>query len=203
MSSTKNKAENDQSTQDTQLKKLKTKSQDLEETVDDHTRNGNSESFIIKSKSTKDGEAITMLNKYSDKNNNNQQQPMSSNVTPMKSYVSKSERLQTFKTLNQSGCTIWFTGLSSSGKTTISFALEEYLVKNNKITTYCLDGDNIRCGLNSNLGFSPTDRTENIRRIGEVAKLFADSGLVCLASFISPYENVLEIWIILISFSKF
>jgi adenylylsulfate kinase-like enzyme len=80
--------------------------------------------------------------------------------------------------------------LSGSGKTTISFALEEYLVKNNKITTYCLDGDNIRCGLNSNLGFSPTDRTENIRRIVEVAKLFADSGLVCLASFISPYENV-------------
>ena len=193
MSSTKNKAENDQSSQDTQLKKLKTKSQDLEEILDDHTRNGNSESFIIKSKSTINGEAITMLNKYSDKNNNNQQQPMSSNITPMKSNVNKSERFQTFKTLNQSGCTIWFTGLSSSGKTTISFALEEYLVKNNKITTYCLDGDNIRCGLNSNLGFSPTDRTENIRRIGEVAKLFADSGLVCLASFISPYENVIEI----------
>jgi adenylylsulfate kinase-like enzyme len=146
----------------------------------------NGESFLVKRMPSEKID-ITMIHTS---DNNNNQQPLSSNVTYQKSNVNKSERLQTFKTLNQSGCTIWFTGLSGSGKTTISFALEEYLVKNNKITTYCLDGDNIRFGLNSNLGFSPTDRTENIRRIGEVAKLFADSGLVCLASFISPYENV-------------
>jgi len=95
--------------------------------------------------------------------------------------------VSTFSTKYQSGCTIWFTGLSCSGKTTISFALEEYLVKTKKITAYCLDGDNIRHGLNSNLGFSPNDRSENIRRIGEVSKLFADCGVVCLSAFISPY----------------
>lgn len=111
------------------------------------------------------------------------------NITYQKSNVANEDRSKTFATCNQNGCTIWFTGLSSSGKTTISFALEEYLVKSKKITTYCLDGDNIRHGLNSNLGFSPADRTENIRRIGEVAKLFSDCGVVCLSAFISPYNQ--------------
>ncbi len=80
-------------------------------------------------------------------------------------------------------------GLSGAGKTTVSMALEEYLVCHG-IPCYTLDGDNIRQGLNKNLGFSPEDREENIRRIGEVAKLFADAGLVCIASFISPYSRV-------------
>lgn len=113
------------------------------------------------------------------------------NITYQKSNVLKEERLNTFKASKQSGCTIWFTGLSCSGKTTISFALEELLVKNKQITTYCLDGDNIRHGLNSNLGFSPSERTENIRRIGEVSKLFADCGIICLSAFISPYNSVI------------
>ena len=113
------------------------------------------------------------------------------NITYQKSNVLKEERLNTFKASKQSGCTIWFTGLSCSGKTTISFALEEFLVKNKQITTYCLDGDNIRHGLNSNLGFSPSERTENIRRIGEVSKLFADCGIICLSAFISPYNSVI------------
>jgi len=86
------------------------------------------------------------------------------------------------------GCTVWFTGLSGAGKTTISFALEEYLVSQG-IPTYSLDGDNIRHGLNNNLGFTPEDRVENIRRISEVAKLFADGGIVCLTSFISPFRK--------------
>lgn len=86
------------------------------------------------------------------------------------------------------GCTIWLTGLSGAGKTTISFALEEYLVSHG-IPTYSLDGDNIRTGLNKNLSFSPEDREENIRRISEVAKLFADGGIVCITSFISPYAK--------------
>ena len=147
-------------------------------------------SLIVKSKGpSANGGKVETLHFGSD-NNNNKQPILNANITFQKSSINKPERLSTFKTLNQSGCTIWFTGLSSSGKTTISFALEEFLVKRNHIATYCLDGDNIRCGLNANLGFSPADRTENIRRIGEVAKLFADSGLVCLASFISPYENV-------------
>lgn len=80
-------------------------------------------------------------------------------------------------------------GLSGAGKTTVSMALEEYLVCHG-IPCYTLDGDNIRQGLNKNLGFSPEDREENIRRIAEVARLFADAGLVCIASFISPYSRV-------------
>lgn len=80
-------------------------------------------------------------------------------------------------------------GLSGAGKTTVSMALEEYLVCHG-IPCYTLDGDNIRQGLNKNLGFSPEDREENVRRIAEVAKLFADAGLVCITSFISPYAQV-------------
>lgn len=80
-------------------------------------------------------------------------------------------------------------GLSGAGKTTISMALEDYLCRQG-IPSYTLDGDNMRTGLNRNLSFSPEDREENIRRVGEVAKLFADSGMICLTAFISPYERV-------------
>lgn len=81
---------------------------------------------------------------------------------------------------------VWFTGLSGSGKSTIANALELYLVKKD-IHTYSIDGDNIRLGLNKDLSFSPDDRSENIRRIAEVANLFVDGGVVTLAAFISPY----------------
>jgi len=87
---------------------------------------------------------------------------------------------------NQRGLTIWFTGLSASGKSTIAVALEQHLLHLG-YQTYLLDGDNVRFGLNKNLGFSPEDRAENIRRIAEVAKLFADSCTIALTSFISPY----------------
>jgi len=90
------------------------------------------------------------------------------------------------------GCTIWFTGLSGAGKTTVAFALEEYLVARG-IPAYGLDGDNIRTGLNKNLGFAPEDREENIRRVAEVGKLFADSGVVALCSFVSPYNKDREL----------
>lgn len=86
-------------------------------------------------------------------------------------------------------CLICPLGLSGAGKTTISFALEEYLVSH-AIPCYSLDGDNIRRGLNKNLSFTPEDREENIRRVAEVAKLFADAGLVCITSFISPFTEV-------------
>ena len=89
--------------------------------------------------------------------------------------------------LGQKGVTVWLTGLSGSGKSTIAVAAEEALVARGRLA-YVLDGDNIRHGLNKNLGFSPEDRTENIRRIGEVAKLFTDAGLVVFTSFISPYR---------------
>ena len=82
-----------------------------------------------------------------------------------------------------------FTGLSGAGKTTLSMALEDYLCRQG-IPSYTLDGDNMRTGLNRNLGFTPEDREENIRRVSEVAKLFADSGMICLTAFISPYERV-------------
>src|SRR5690554_1228950 len=83
---------------------------------------------------------------------------------------------------------IWFTGLSGSGKSTIANAVEQALFQRN-IHTYLLDGDNVRKGINSNLSFSPEDRTENIRRIGEIANLMIDAGLVVLASFVSPYRE--------------
>jgi adenylylsulfate kinase len=88
--------------------------------------------------------------------------------------------------LGQKGATLWFTGLSGSGKSTVAVALEQELFKRGKLS-YRLDGDNIRLGINKNLGFSAEDRTENIRRIGEIAKLFVDCGVLCLSSFISPY----------------
>jgi adenylylsulfate kinase len=84
-------------------------------------------------------------------------------------------------------CTVWLTGLSGSGKSTIAVDLEKRLWERG-IRSYILDGDNIRHGLNKNLGFSPADRTENIRRIGEVAKLFTEAGVVALTAFISPYR---------------
>lgn len=86
------------------------------------------------------------------------------------------------------GCTIWFTGYSGAGKSTIAFGVEEYLIRH-QIYAYTLDGDNVRHGLNSNLGFSAEDREENIRRVAEVSRLFADSGAVCLTSFISPFSK--------------
>jgi len=86
------------------------------------------------------------------------------------------------------GCIVWLTGLSGSGKSTIAVDLEKRLWERG-VRAYILDGDNIRHGLKKNLGFSPADRTENIRRIGEVAKLFTDAGLVTLTAFISPYRD--------------
>ena len=90
--------------------------------------------------------------------------------------------------MNQRGTTLWFTGLSGSGKSTIAVALEEALFERGHLS-YRLDGDNIRLGINKNLGFSADDRTENIRRIGEIAKLFVDSSVIALTSFISPYRE--------------
>lgn len=86
------------------------------------------------------------------------------------------------------GCVLWFTGLSGAGKSTIANTVDHKLHAIGK-HTYLLDGDNIRMGLNKNLGFSAEDRTENIRRIGEVAKLFADAGLITSTAFISPYRE--------------
>lgn len=98
--------------------------------------------------------------------------------------VSKKDREEF---LRQKGVVLWFTGLSGSGKSTLAGEIEKKLFAGGHLS-YVLDGDNIRFGLNKNLGFSPEDRAENIRRIGEVAKLFADAGIITLTAFISPYR---------------
>lgn len=107
------------------------------------------------------------------------------NITWHMGHIGKEER---DKFLGQKGVVIWFTGLSGSGKSTLAHAVEKRLFENGNLC-YVLDGDNIRHGLNKNLGFSPEDRTENIRRIGEVAKLFADAGVIAMTAFISPYRQ--------------
>ncbi len=90
--------------------------------------------------------------------------------------------------LQQKGAVLWFTGLSGSGKSTLALAVEERLFERGHLC-FVLDGDNIRHGLNKNLGFSPEDREENIRRIGEVGKLFSDAGVIAMTAFISPYRQ--------------
>ena len=109
----------------------------------------------------------------------------STNITWHEGHVTRKERE---KILGQRGVTVWLTGLSGSGKSTVATAAEQVVLSKDKLA-YVLDGDNVRHGLNKNLGFSPEDRTENIRRIGEVAKLFNDSGVVVFTAFISPYRE--------------
>lgn len=106
------------------------------------------------------------------------------NITWHEGDVTRAERRQN---LGQNGATVWMTGLSASGKSTVAVALEQVLLQRGK-HAYRLDGDNVRHGLNKNLGFSAEDRTENIRRISEVARLFADAGMLTITSFISPYR---------------
>ncbi|HBZ71374.1 MAG TPA: adenylyl-sulfate kinase [Deltaproteobacteria bacterium] len=113
------------------------------------------------------------------------QTPKSRHLTWQPGHVTRAERA---RTLGQRGVTVWLTGLSGSGKSTIAIGVEKLLVESGH-TAYVLDGDNVRHGLNKNLGFSPADRTENIRRVGEVAKLFTDAGVIVLTSFISPYRT--------------
>jgi len=107
------------------------------------------------------------------------------NVTPHDGLVARDDRQ---RLLNQKGVTLWMTGLSASGKSTIACLVEKMLLDKGKLA-YRLDGDNLRLGLNKNLGFSAEDRAENIRRVGQVAKLFTEAGLIVIASFISPYRR--------------
>jgi adenylyl-sulfate kinase len=107
------------------------------------------------------------------------------NITWHHTHVDRKERE---RLLGQRGCTIWFTGLPSSGKSTTAFTLEHELIRRG-FAAYVLDGDNVRHGLNKDLGFSAQERAENIRRIAEVAKLFADAGVITMTSFISPYRK--------------
>ncbi len=113
----------------------------------------------------------------------------STNITAVEHRIPKEDR---WKAQGHRGGVIWFTGLSASGKTTLAFEMEHRLFAKG-FQTYVLDGDNVRHGLSTDLGFSPEDRAENIRRIGEVAALFADAGLIVISAFISPYREDREI----------
>lgn len=110
--------------------------------------------------------------------------PVSSNVVWYESEVPRAER---WRAAGVRGATVWFTGLSGSGKSTVASALTALLTSRG-VLTYTLDGDNLRHGLNGDLGFSADDRNENVRRVGEVARLFADAGVVTLVPLISPYR---------------
>ncbi len=110
-------------------------------------------------------------------------EPVSRNIVRAEGHVTGADREAHF---GHRAVTVWFTGLSGSGKSTLAFALEAALLERG-VAAYVLDGDNVRFGLNRDLGFSPEDRTENIRRIGEVCRLFTDAGVVVLTAFISPY----------------
>ena len=110
---------------------------------------------------------------------------MGKNITPHSSLVTRADRKSAF---GHDSCVLWLTGLSGSGKSTIAAEVERALMER-AVHSYVLDGDNIRHGLNSDLGFSDDDRTENIRRIGEVTKLFADAGMVVITAFISPFRE--------------
>ncbi|XP_076235893.1 bifunctional 3'-phosphoadenosine 5'-phosphosulfate synthase [Calliopsis andreniformis] len=117
-----------------------------------------------------------------------QKKILATNVTQQVHHVSREKRGEACgKYQGFRGCTIWLTGLSGAGKTSISFQLENYLISQG-IPAYSLDGDNIRRGLNRNLGFTKEDREENVRRVAEVAKLFADCGIITICSFLSPFE---------------
>lgn len=129
---------------------------------------------------------------------------MSSNITPHTYKITRKERREAN---GHNSLLIFFTGLSGSGKSTLANGLEQRLFREG-YKTYVLDGDNVRTGINKNLGFSPEDRSENIRRIGELSKLFVDSGTIVLAAFVAPYaadreairelvgvENYLEIFV--------
>jgi bifunctional enzyme CysN/CysC len=116
-------------------------------------------------------------------------QGKSKNITRIEHRVSIDDRESRNK---HKGGVLWFTGLSGAGKSTLAFALEEELFRRG-YHVYVLDGDNVRYGLNSDLGFSHEDRTENIRRVGEVAALFATAGVICISAFISPYIDDREL----------
>lgn len=152
---------------------------------DAYTKNQKTGSFILIDRLTNVTVAAGMiLDRSVVKQPSSEDQPVSSNIRWENPHVSLEERI---KILGQEPCTIWLTGLSGSGKSTIAKLLEKRLVELGK-TAIILDGDNVRHGLNKDLGFSADDRSENIRRIAEVAKLMNDSGVIVITAFISPYR---------------
>jgi bifunctional enzyme CysN/CysC len=157
--------------------------------VDDYRRNRQTGSFILVDEGTNDTVGAGMI---VDAHTGDSAAAAitdagarSPNVTWHEGGITRDERWQA---LSQRGATIWLTGLPASGKTTIAGALEQWLVQQGRVA-YLLDGDNLRHGLNGNLGFSAEDRAENVRRTAQVARLFADAGAIALVSLVSPYER--------------
>ncbi|XP_076913335.1 adenylyl-sulfate kinase 3-like [Bidens hawaiensis] len=140
--------------------------------------------LLLSIKANKDASSIKTTSQINHSNNGSASIG-EGNIVWHKCSVDKIDRQ---KLLHQRGCVIWITGLSGSGKSTLACALTRALHSRGNLT-YVLDGDNVRHGLNSDLTFKPEDRAENIRRIGEVAKLFSDAGVICIASVISPYRK--------------
>jgi bifunctional enzyme CysN/CysC len=150
--------------------------------LDDHARLPRTGRFVLRDGPETVAGGLASTRGYAD-----QRRPLivkSGNVTPVDHAVTRAGRAEHF---GHGGGVLWFTGLSGAGKSTLAMAVEQHLFRKG-YAVYVLDGDNIRGGLNANLGFSPEDRIENIRRVGEVAALFADAGFLCITAFISPYR---------------
>ena len=150
--------------------------------LDDHARLPRTGRFVLRDGAETVAGGLAVTRGYAD------QRPQvaikSENVTPVDHTVTRANRAERY---GHRGGVLWFTGLPGAGKSTLAMAVEQHLFRRG-YAVYVLDGDNIRSGLNSNLGFSPEDRIENIRRVGEVAALFADAGFLCITAFISPYR---------------
>jgi bifunctional enzyme CysN/CysC len=157
--------------------------------VDDYRRNRHTGSFILVDEASNDtvgaGMIVEALTGDSASAAITDAGARSPNVTWHEGGITRDERWQA---LEQRGATVWLTGLPASGKSTIATALEQWLVQQGRVA-YLLDGDNLRHGLNGNLGFSAEDRAENVRRTAQVARLFADAGAIALVSLVSPYER--------------
>jgi bifunctional enzyme CysN/CysC len=153
--------------------------------VDDYRRNRTTGSFILVDEGTNDTVGAGMIVETITNGSSGEATSRSPNVVWHEGGLTREER---WRTLGQKGATVWLTGLPASGKSTIAAALEQHLVARGRLA-YRLDGDNLRHGLNGNLGFSAEDRAENVRRTAHVARLFADAGTIAIASLVSPYVS--------------
>jgi bifunctional enzyme CysN/CysC len=150
--------------------------------LDDHASLPKSARFVLRDKGATVGGGLVLLRGVEDQRRG--ANGKGGNLTLVSHKVTQGAREQRF---GHKGGVLWFTGLSGAGKSTLAMAVEQHLFRKG-YAVYVLDGDNVRSGLNANLGFSPEDRVENIRRVGEVAALFADAGFLCITAFISPYR---------------
>lgn len=150
--------------------------------IDEHGRLPHTGRFVLRANGETVAGGLASVRDYPDQRRG--LMTRSENLTPVTHEVTADSRAERF---GHRGGVLWLTGLSGAGKSTLAMAVEQHLFRKG-YAVYVLDGDNIRSGLNSNLGFSPEDRVENIRRVGEVAALFADAGILCVTAFISPYR---------------